>query len=371
MPTHRRAFPSIVETGGGLLTTAVLSFNRNENTTSFGPSETGQVKIFQPRQAIKIINNILKNSQKLNLTQQKKDEIKTLLNIRMKSNNGVDSLEKIAKQTSHPKSPISTKSIKKLNQEFVKRQKEAGQTIRRKSKDTTSIQKMVQDILSKNIHATQKDICKQLQINYRQLFDALTKTKTNLIKERKKARENAIKKLVQKNSNISTKQIAQQLGLKEDYIRKFLKRGNKLGARTNINIARKQFLFILGFFTNPKQGQLSLSKIIKITNISKPVANGAIKELKRQKLIWETQKEGSGEYCISPKGFRELNWIGQKTEKRNDRLEKMSLEELEQTKKLLHNSSLVGLSVDKKFMQMIDTLIQRKNWEEYKKNGFK
>jgi len=345
------------------------------STKLFGSSKPGQTKTLQDRDAIKLVNTILANAQKLNLSEAKKAEIATLLSMRAKSGPyKKEHLEDIARVVSHPKAPISVRMIRKLNEPVVKKMRKTGVNPKAGSydKERASVLPKLRDFLAKNINASVADVTNHLGINYRTLQRIISKSKTTLDKERRSAKIKAVKDLdLVTKGTMSETEIAKRFGLKERYVREILKRGNSPAAKERVQRASSNFLFLLGYFTTPKIGTLSLDKLITITGVPRPVAFGAISELKRKRLIYEEGRDGSNSFCISNRGYRDINGHGANPNQRERRLQTMPLDVLEEMHQMLQNARLAGLKPNELEMQNIERVLGQKRLASFKqKNGF-
>lgn len=337
----------------------------------FGPGRTGKEKVLTPRQSGALVKQLIANSKKLTLSESKKEQIRQLLMLRSKEGKYEKHyLSDIAKQASHPKSPISKGLVKQLNKPFFEQMKKEGRLTKTTfNPGKKQILTNLRTFLAGNLNATLEETATHLGIssrtNAQKVFASLG---SNFAKELSKARKNAVLQLDKETGqSLAISEIAKRLGLDESYIRDNIRRGKKIGARNRDEKRSKKFLFLLGHFTTPEKGVLSAERIGAITQVPTKFAMGLLEDLKKKGLVYEVDQKASGIYCISPKGLRVLNGLGADSRKRSQTLSQMSLDELEDRLLLLNNATRNGLSVDQGELKLFRQIIERKRTEEYAK----
>ena len=146
------------------------------------------------------------------------------------------------------------------------------------------------------------------------------------------------------------------------------RRGQASSANIRVNNLKKDVLSLLGGFTSPESGVLSVKQLVALTGEPKVVVFGALSRLRKSQLVIEAGIEGKREYCISSKGIKELNGRRETAVQSLERLREMSLAQLLDLKERLSDARYgAGVGIHSTILKYVDQRIAEKRKVLFKK----
>ena len=283
------------------------------------------------------------------------------------------SLADIAKEVSHPRAPISPRMIKKINASIRAEVVAKGKTpkkYRLVDKSRPEAISKLRKMLAANINLGINEAAPGLGMSVERMQKVLPQFGEAFETEKRKARIVAINLLdVATDHKLTHKQLAKKLGLTGKYVlANWTRRGQASSANIRVNNLKKDVLSLLGGFTSPESGVLSVKQLVALTGEPKVVVFGALSRLRKSQLVIEAGIEGKREYCISSKGIKELNGRRETAVQSLERLREMSLAQLLDLKERLSDARYgAGVGIHSTILKYVDQRIAEKRKVLFKK----
>ncbi|MFA6065051.1 MAG: hypothetical protein WCW44_02985 [archaeon] len=311
------------------------------------PNERVATRELTPKQAAELSRHIIENSQRLPLSGQRKQLILKLLQERASSNlYDKKTVEMIAKQASHPKSPISVNMLNNLNKPITAMR--GGKRIhsaRTYDPRKVNLVSRMKSLLEQNPTANRAAIAAELGLDERTLQYSLNRLGTSFSSQANSALKKSIREFdLKTNRKLTAEEIAVKFNVSEDTVRRFWKRSKSFYYGQQTEAVASEALAFISLFTahSPKLSYISLSELREMTQSYPVTLNSAIKQLKQQRLVTEIRTDhpeelifpitkGERYFFVNPKGFIERS-RGAKVANPSQRqfvLESMPLDRLE------------------------------------------
>ncbi len=311
------------------------------------PAERVAGRELTPKQAAELSRHIIDNSQRLPLSEQRKQLILKLLKERSSSNlYDKKTVEMIAKQASHPLSPISVNMVTNLNKPIAAQR--GGKRIhsdRTYDPKKVNLVSRMKSLLEQNPNADRATIAAGLGLDERTLQYSLNRLGTSFSSQADSILKKSIREFDLKTKRkLTAKEIALKFKVSEDTVQRFWKRSRALHYSQQTDAVALEALSFVSLFTahSPKVSHISFSELREMTQSYPVTLNSAIKQLKKERLITEIKTtrpeelvfpvtKGERYFFVNQKGFVERSRgakIANPTQ-RTSMLENMSLNRLE------------------------------------------
>jgi len=282
--------------------------------------------------------------------------------------------------------PISSGAIKKMNREIVAKVKAKGKRpvafSAKVDPDRAHTLKRLKDLLKSDYSVSLDAAAKKLGLKKDSLQRNLQRYGTSFQKERTKTKK-ALLELwdIKSERALLNVELAERTGLPEPFVRKNRQRGHKGRAvRARQAEAFESILTWIGLFTSPKKGVINMRIITSLVSNGIIDINGAISQLKKQRLIKEldtkkpglifTPEKGQRYFSIAPNGQRRINGAGLTHLPVIQRVKEMSLEKIEKSYDMLVTIRVSSLMyVSNRILSIFRVERDRKRFEEFKRKN--
>jgi len=284
------------------------------------------------------------------------------------------------------RTPVSSAAVKRMNQEIVAKVKAKGkQPVAFNAKvdsDRAHTLERLRALLKSDYSISLDLAVKKLGLSKDSLQRILKRYGTNFQKERTKIKK-ALLELEDSKSGraLSNAELAERTGLPEPFVKKNRQRGHKRrAARARQVEAFDSVLTWVGLFTSPKTGVINMRTITSLASNNIVDINGAISQLKKQRLVKEidTKKpgltfipeKGQRYFIITPMGQSRLNGTGQTHLPVAQRIKEMPLEKLDAGYDMLVTVRLSGLMrVSDRILSIFRAERDRKRFLEFRRKN--
>jgi hypothetical protein len=284
------------------------------------------------------------------------------------------------------KTPISVRMIKKINEDIISGMKAKGEIPKKTAPNIDPNRKTFVIRLRKVLHGNHKitlgQAAKAMGVTKGVLQEVLASHGTRFVSERKKIKIAFLERSDLKSGRkLSNKDLAKETKLPKSFVSENRRRRGR-GSGTRIRRANlpREILTWAGFFTNPGGGVIDARTLRELTTENEIDMNTAISRLKKDRTITEvnvskgelTFKVIPGEryFFITKKGQGQLNGVGHNPKSRIQRMEGMSLDELERLHDRLIAVRVSGrVKVSNNIMDMVTNVLNTKRFVEFKRKN--
>jgi DNA-binding transcriptional regulator YiaG len=325
-----------------------------------------------PREVVSLIKKM--NLRRLPLSSEKESLARTLLvrNQSLPPNERL-SFGEIAKRVGHRDAPVTPSMLKKVNSNVRSEIKSKGGNVTKftasaKQHDPTLLPKL-RTLLAHNWNLSFEDALKQLGVTKMQLQNNLPRYKTNFNSEVTRALKNVIEAFdLRTQRKLSNAELAEKLHITINQVEEYRRRrGRKSGVAVRVANLNDEVLAFLSAFSSPDNGALSKHGMSMLTGASQLTLENSLAQLKKKRLVWEVDYEGSRRYCISHKGISLMNGNNGRAQVSPQRINAFSFEKLNKIRDRLINAKLsAGVDVPANVITILGEMIKKKEREQIK-----